>query len=83
MAAAFGTGAVKVTPGHDPNDYEMGQRHDLPTVSIMNDDATLNDEAGPYASLDRYAAPRGAAARPGSRAADTQRGYAHARGRHL
>ncbi len=56
VEAAFGTGAVKVTPGHDPNDYEMGQRHDLPTVSIMNDDATLNDEAGPYAGMDRYAA---------------------------
>ena len=56
VEAAFGTGAVKVTPGHDPNDYEMGQRHDLPTVSIMNDDATLNDEAGPYAGMDRYQA---------------------------
>ena len=56
VEAAFGTGAVKVTPGHDPNDYELGQRHDLPTISIMNDDATLNDEAGPYAGLDRYAA---------------------------
>ena len=56
VEAAFGTGAVKVTPGHDPNDYEMGQRHDLPTVSIMNDDATLNDEAGPYAGMDRYEA---------------------------
>ncbi|MAG35022.1 MAG: valine--tRNA ligase, partial [Dehalococcoidia bacterium] len=52
--AAFGTGAVKVTPGHDPNDYELGQRHDLPAVSIMNDDASLNDEAGPYAGMDRY-----------------------------
>ena len=56
VEAAFGTGAVKVTPGHDPNDYEMGQRHNLPTISIMNDDATLNDEAGPYAGMDRYAA---------------------------
>ncbi len=56
VEAAFGTGAVKVTPGHDPNDYEMGQRHDLPAISIMNDDATLNDEAGPYAGLDRYVA---------------------------
>ena len=56
VEAAFGTGAVKVTPGHDPNDYEMGQRHNLPTVSIMNDDATLNDEAGPYTGMDRYAA---------------------------
>jgi len=52
----FGTGAVKVTPGHDPNDYEMGQRHGLPTLSIMNKDATINAEGGPYAGLERYAA---------------------------
>ena len=53
---AFGTGALKVTPGHDPNDYEIGKRHDLPAVNIMNKDATLNPEAGPYAGLDRFAA---------------------------
>ncbi len=53
---AFGTGALKVTPGHDPNDYEIGKRHHLPMINIMNQDATLNDEAGPYAGLDRYAA---------------------------
>ncbi len=53
---AFGTGAVKVTPGHDPTDYEIGQRHHLPTVNILNDDGTLNDNAGPYAGLDRLVA---------------------------
>lgn len=53
---AFGTGAVKVTPGHDPTDYEIGQRHTLPTVNILNDDGTLNDNAGPYAGLDRLVA---------------------------
>lgn len=52
----FGTGALKVTPGHDPNDYEIGQRHDLPMINIMNKDGTLNEEAGPYADLDRYEA---------------------------
>ncbi len=55
---AFGTGAVKVTPGHDPTDFEIGQRHNLPTVNIMNLDATLNENAGPYAGQDRYVARR-------------------------
>ncbi len=50
----FGTGAVKVTPGHDPDDYEMGQRHNLPIINAMNYDATMSTEAGPYAGLDRY-----------------------------
>ncbi|MFQ6014053.1 MAG: valine--tRNA ligase [Anaerolineae bacterium] len=54
----FGTGAVKVTPGHDPNDYEIGQRHGLPTVNAMNPDATMNEEAGPYAGLHRQQARR-------------------------
>ncbi len=54
----FGTGAVKVTPGHDPTDYDIGQRHNLPVINIMNDDATLNDNAGPYAGQDRYEARR-------------------------
>ncbi len=44
----FGTGALKVTPGHDPTDFEIGQRHNLPTVSVMNLDGTLNANAGPY-----------------------------------
>jgi valyl-tRNA synthetase len=52
----FGTGALKVTPGHDPNDYEIGLRHSLPMINIMNPDASLNENAGPYAGLDRYAA---------------------------
>jgi valyl-tRNA synthetase len=52
----FGTGVLKVTPGHDPNDYEIGLRHDLPFVNIMNADGTLNAEAGPYAGLDRFEA---------------------------
>jgi valyl-tRNA synthetase len=52
----FGTGALKVTPAHDFNDYELARRHDLPLISIMNRDATLNAEAGPYAGLDRFAA---------------------------
>ena len=51
---AFGTGALKITPGHDPNDYEIGQRHDLPIINIMNKDATLNEEAGPYQGMKRF-----------------------------
>jgi len=52
----FGTGAVKVTPGHDPNDYEIGQHHNLPIVNAMNPDGTMSEEAGPYTGLDRYEA---------------------------
>ena len=50
----FGTGALKITPGHDPADYEIGQRHKLPVINILNADATMNDAAGPYAGLDRF-----------------------------
>jgi valyl-tRNA synthetase len=53
---AFGTGAVKVTPAHDPVDFEIGERHKLETINIMNNDATLNDKAGPYKGLDRFEA---------------------------
>jgi valyl-tRNA synthetase len=56
VAMDFGTGALKITPGHDPNDFEIGQRHGLPIINVMNKDATLNDEAGPYAGLERFAA---------------------------
>jgi len=49
----FGTGIVKVTPAHDPNDFEMGLRHDLEQINVMNGDATMNAEAGPYEGLDR------------------------------
>ncbi len=52
----FGTGALKVTPGHDPTDFEIGQRNGLPIINAMNQDATMNAEAGPYAGMDRYAA---------------------------
>ncbi len=51
----FGTGALKVTPAHDFNDYELAQRHDLRLLNILNKDASLNDNAGKYAGLDRYA----------------------------
>jgi valyl-tRNA synthetase len=54
----FGTGALKVTPGHDPNDFEIGQRRALPTVNIMNLDGTLNEDAGPYQGQDRFEARR-------------------------
>jgi valyl-tRNA synthetase len=50
----FGTGAVKITPAHDPNDYEVGKRHNLPMINIMNPDASLNEQAGPYAGQDRF-----------------------------
>jgi valyl-tRNA synthetase len=50
---AFGTGAVKVTPAHDPNDFEIGNRHDLPRVNVMHENGTMNENAGPYAGLDR------------------------------
>ena len=52
----FGTGAVKITPAHDPNDFEVGQRHNLEIINVMNDDATINKHGGKYAGLDRYAA---------------------------
>ncbi|MFA5629303.1 MAG: valine--tRNA ligase [Dehalococcoidales bacterium] len=50
----FGTGAVKVTPAHDPVDFEIGQRHNLPLVNILNPDATMNENAGPYVGMDRF-----------------------------
>ena len=53
---AFGTGAVKITPAHDPNDFEVGLRHDLPMIRIMGDDGTMNELCGEYAGLDRYEA---------------------------
>ncbi|MCH2174957.1 MAG: valine--tRNA ligase [Lentisphaeria bacterium] len=51
----FGTGAVKITPAHDPNDYQIGERHDLPVINLMHEDATMNGNAGKYEGLDRYA----------------------------
>lgn len=52
----FGTGCVKVTPAHDPNDFEMGQRHNLPLINIMNKDGTLNENAGEFNGQDRFVA---------------------------
>ncbi len=52
----FGTGVVKITPAHDPNDFEVGKRHDLPEINIMNDDATINKNGGKFEGMDRYAA---------------------------
>lgn len=52
----FGTGVVKITPAHDPNDYEVGLRHDLEIINIMNEDATINEKGGKYAGMDRYEA---------------------------
>ncbi|WP_265455683.1 valine--tRNA ligase [Enterococcus sp. HY326] len=52
----FGTGVVKITPAHDPNDFEVGNRHDLPRVNVMNEDGSMNDLAGKYAGMDRFAA---------------------------
>ncbi len=50
----FGTGCVKITPAHDPNDFEVGLRHNLPVVRVMNDDGTMNELAGEYCGMDRY-----------------------------
>ncbi len=56
VKADFGAGALKVTPGHDKNDFEIGQQHGLPTISLMNKDGTLSEEGGPYAGMDRFEA---------------------------
>lgn len=52
----FGTGVVKITPAHDPNDFEVGKRHGLPQINVLNDDATINANGGKYEGMDRYAA---------------------------
>ena len=52
----FGTGVVKITPAHDPNDFEVGKRHNLPEINIMNDDATINANGGKFEGMDRYEA---------------------------
>src|SRR5690606_32417080 len=58
VSIEFGTGALKVTPAHDLNDYELGQKHNLPTIDILNDDGTLNEKAQLYVGQDRFAARR-------------------------
>ncbi len=52
----FGTGVVKITPAHDPNDFEVGKRHNLPEIDVMTDDAHMSAAAGKYAGLDRFEA---------------------------
>ena len=56
VSREFGTGAVKVTPAHDPNDFALGERHHLPSINVMDDRAHINENGGAYAGLDRYAA---------------------------
>ena len=53
MDRDFGTGALKVTPGHDPNDFEIGRRCGLAIINIMNNDGTFNENGGPYNGMDR------------------------------
>ena len=62
----LGTGCVKITPAHDPNDYAVGQRHKLPMINILNPDGTLNENGGKYQGLDREEGPRRGRGRPGS-----------------
>ncbi len=52
----FGTGVVKITPAHDPNDFEVGKRHNLPEINVLNDDATINENGGKFKGMDRYEA---------------------------
>ena len=52
----FGTGALKITPAHDPNDYEIGMRHGLPVIPVLDETARVNENGGPYAGLDRFVA---------------------------
>ena len=59
----FGTGCVKVTPAHDPNDFEMGKRHNLPFINVMNKDGSMNDQAGDFAGLDRFDARKAVVAK--------------------
>ena len=54
VSMEFGTGALKITPGHDPNDFQIGQRHGLQIINVLNPDATMNENAGPYYGLDRF-----------------------------
>jgi valyl-tRNA synthetase len=56
VSREFGTGAVKVTPAHDPNDFAIGERHHLPSINVMDDRAHINENGGPYAGLERYVA---------------------------
>ncbi len=52
----FGTGALKITPGHDPNDYAIARRHNLPIISVLDEAARINENGGPYKGQDRFEA---------------------------
>jgi valyl-tRNA synthetase len=56
----FGTGALKITPGHDPNDYDIAQRHNLPIISVLDKEAKVNENGGPYHGQDRFDARKSA-----------------------
>ena len=71
----FGTGCVKITPAHDPNDFEVGRRHNLPEINIMNDDATINCPGSKYDGMDRYEARKAMVADCKSKRACTQGRY--------
>ena len=62
ISPEFGTGALKVTPGHDPTDFEIGQRHDLPVVTVIGLDGTMTGEAGPYVGQERFHCRKGVVA---------------------
>ena len=69
----FGTGALKVTPGHDQTDFEIGERHGLEIINVMNPDGTLNENGGPYAGMDRFEARKRDRRRPQGRRASLLR----------
>ena len=79
----FGTGAVKVTPAHDPNDFEVGQRHNLPMISIFDEKGTVNAEGGPFAGLDRVRRAQGGEGAPERAGARARVEAARPRGRPL
>ena len=77
VSREFGTGAVKVTPAHDPNDFAIGQRHNLPSINVMDETAHINENGGAYAGLDRYVARKKIVARPRRAGAPGRRQGSH------
>ena len=69
MKPEFGTGALKITPGHDPNDFEIGRRHNLPEISVIGEDGRMTEAAGRFAGLTVEEAPQGAWSRRSSKRA--------------
>ncbi len=79
----FGTGAVKMTPAHDPNDFEVAQRHDLPIIRVLNDDGTMNENAGKFAGMTARSLPRSRGGGAEKARATGQGRAAQAQRRHL